>query len=144
MANVGPGLGVGREKVGATDGPMDVEPPADGRTAEVVGDGEPSRPEPRTYTPTRTVPSPDVATRPPPDRFATNSARSAASRTSSAFAPSAGNDAVPADASSERARPRHSEPGPTTPFTAARMRSAIGPTWSCSVPGRSTANSSPP
>jgi len=85
-----------------------------------------------------------LATLAPPERLATNSARSAARRISSGVAPSAGNEAVPADASSERARPVHADPGPTTPLTAARTRSAIGPTWSRAVRGRSTANSSPP
>ena len=51
---------------------------------------------------------------------------------------------VPAEASRERALPRQFVPTPTTPFTAARTRSAMGPTWSASVRGSSTANSSPP
>jgi len=53
-------------------------------------------------SPARARPSAAVATRPPPSRLATKHARSAASRTSSAVAPSIGNEEVPADASSER------------------------------------------
>src|SRR5262245_6808916 len=58
--------------------------------------------------------------------------------------PSAGSNAVPPDAASAAARARQLAPGPTTPPTAARTRSAIGPTWSPSVRGSRTANSSPP
>ena len=61
VANVGPGLGVGRENVGAAEGPAGVDPVLDGPTAEVVGDGERSMPDPRTYTPTS--PSTTAATR---------------------------------------------------------------------------------
>src|SRR4029079_9620797 len=71
-------------------------------------------------SPAMALPSAALATRPPPERFATKQARSAASRTSSAVWPSSGYEAVPADASSRRARPRQPEPGPTVSATAAR------------------------